>query len=108
MVDRVRYFSSCVDRNGQREGALTSRGARLSYSVKMHKHIDGGDDSTWPLIELCIHPHERSARAQKQNGWRGSHGALGVAVIRVARCVATRGAATDLLPCVGGFVKQGA
>jgi hypothetical protein len=41
MVERGRYFSSWVDRDRQREGALTSRGARLSYSVKKHKHIDG-------------------------------------------------------------------
>jgi hypothetical protein len=33
---------------------------------------------------------------RSQNGWRGSHGAIGVAVIRVVWCVAARSVATDL------------
>jgi hypothetical protein len=38
-----RYFSVRLE--------MTSRGARLSFSVKKHKRIDGRDDSTWPLIQ---------------------------------------------------------
>ena len=78
----------------------------MLFSGKKHKCIDGGDDSTWPQIRLSIGPRQRSARALTQNGRRGSHGAVGVAVIYVARCVTARGVATDLAPRVGGFVKQ--
>jgi hypothetical protein len=38
-----RYFSIRLE--------MTSRVARLSFSVKKHKRIDGRDDSTWPLIQ---------------------------------------------------------
>ena len=38
-----RYFSVRLE--------MMSRGARLSFSVKKHKRIDGRDDSTWPSIQ---------------------------------------------------------
>jgi hypothetical protein len=38
-----RYFSIRLE--------MTSRGFRLSFSVKKHKRIDSRDDSTWPPIQ---------------------------------------------------------